>query len=889
MGLLSATAPALPLLLLLVVLAAAAAATTAIGVAASPTPPPTTTTPDQPKAYTVGAQLAPQLEATAAAIAAQAAEEDRPLTPQQREQVEQQQKKLDALFNRLPSTIQRPFSWTDPSNITAIVLSVLVSLTSSVDRQGGASLYVAIFAVLLRFRMRQAVALTSLTVFLGSLSPAIAAFCDPHLTERGVLALPDLPGALVILPAMYYGISWGVIVNALLPEWLLTLVVVVILFTSAVELAVATGRVVAARRQMVVLWDRLRCELARARGEPPPPPLLTAAERRARRREERRAKQKKKAEEAKNQTSSALPAAPSLAPGSSLFAAFRGRSTSSALASVAEGEGGGGAPSSKAPPGADDKSDNANGNSNSSSNDDAEGASPTPSPDFNDRPLTPNERADRDAALSRAKETARRLRHLRRRAEEAEAIALVYPAFHVPTVKGALDSAAKKGVRRRWTEGGEHATEGDASAASFCPESAAAELLAGEGDGREQDVAAVLARLGPVTGADALRAGAAGGGRLSDCGGVGVGGSDAPAAETPTPPPTAETPSSTEQPPVPRLTPKKLWRLQNQFELFLLLKVVVIHLATEAIRHHTAHPCTPRFWLMLGGFAGAVTIFLAIIVISYSRRRLWRGPQWLRGREQVIEERRERARQQRQRADDVEAAAAAEGGSDEAAAAAAETATAKPTTDDDDAQHQHQQPPVGCWQKFSAWRKGHSPFVPLPANQAITRLDACNATDGYRCWTRARIATLSLLSFPIGILSSSAGMAGGPIQAQLLLLLKLKPHVVAGTSRVLLSAFTLGTAVAFAVSGNLQVSYGLVFGLGNLILAPLGLLIFKKLRLPTFAVLGLSLAMGVIAVVALTLRRLAPELSLVAAALRGHVVLPPDERFTMSRFCHGTY
>jgi uncharacterized membrane protein YfcA len=851
--------------LLVVAAIAAAAATTAIGVAASPTPTPTTTTtPQQPNAYTVGAQLAPQLEAAAAAAATQAAEEARPLTPQQQQQVEQQQKKLDALWNRLPSTIQRPFSWTDPSNIAAVVLSVLVSLTSSVDRQGGASLYVAIFAVLLRFRMRQAVALTSLTVFLGSLSPAIAAFCDPHLTERGVLALPDLPGALVILPAMYYGISWGVIVNALLPEWLLTLVVVAVLFTSAVELAVATARVVAARRQMVVLWDRLRCELARARGEPPPPPLLTAAERRARRREER-AKKKKKAS-----PSCALPAAPSLAPGSSLFAAFRGRSTSSALASVAEGGGGDdGGPPSKAPPGADATA-NVNGSS-SSSNDGAE-ASPTPSPTTSpaiDRPLTPNERADRDAALSRAKETARRLRHLRRRAAEAEAIALVYPAFHVPTVKGALDSAAKKGVRRRWTAGGEHATDEDddaSAAASFCPEGAAAELLAGEGDGREQDVAAVLARLGPVTGADALRAGAAGGGgRLSDCG-VGVGGSD----ETP-PPPTAENPSSssTQQQP-PRLTPKKLWHLQNQFELFLLLKVVVIHLATEAIRHHTAHPCTPRFWLMLGGFAGAVTIFLAIIVISYSRRRLWRGPQWLRGREQVIEERRERARQ---RQADVEA------GSEGAAAAAA--AAAK-TTDEN-------QPPVGCWQRFSAWRRGHSPFVPLPANQAITRLDACNATDGYRCWTRGRIAALSLLSFPIGIISSSAGMAGGPIQAQLLLLLKLKPHVVAGTSRVLLSAFTLGTAVAFAVSGNLQVSYGLVFGLGNLVLAPLGLLIFKKLRLPTFAVLGLSLMMGAISVVVLTLRRLAPELSLVAAALKGHVILPPDERFTMSRFCHGTY
>lgn len=51
--------------------------------------------------------------------------------------------------------------------------------------------------------------MTAFTVFCGSLAPAIAAMSEPHTTERGVLALVDYAGALILLPTMYYGLSWG--------------------------------------------------------------------------------------------------------------------------------------------------------------------------------------------------------------------------------------------------------------------------------------------------------------------------------------------------------------------------------------------------------------------------------------------------------------------------------------------------------------------------------------------------------------------------------------------------------------------------------------------------------------------------------------------------------
>jgi hypothetical protein len=36
----------------------------------------------------------------------------------------------------------------------------------------------------------------------------------------------------------------------------------------------------------------------------------------------------------------------------------------------------------------------------------------------------------------------------------------------------------------------------------------------------------------------------------------------------------------------------------------LVLKIVVLHLVTEAVRHHTAKPCSGRFWFMVVGMTG---------------------------------------------------------------------------------------------------------------------------------------------------------------------------------------------------------------------------------------------------------------------------------------------
>jgi hypothetical protein len=51
--------------------------------------------------------------------------------------------------------------------------------------------------------------MTAFTVALGALGPGIAAMSEAHISERGITALVDYPSALLLLPCLFWGISWG--------------------------------------------------------------------------------------------------------------------------------------------------------------------------------------------------------------------------------------------------------------------------------------------------------------------------------------------------------------------------------------------------------------------------------------------------------------------------------------------------------------------------------------------------------------------------------------------------------------------------------------------------------------------------------------------------------
>lgn len=136
--------------------------------------------------------------------------------------------------------------------------------------------------------------------------------------------------------------------------------------------------------------------------------------------------------------------------------------------------------------------------------------------------------------------------------------------------------------------------------------------------------------------------------------------------------------------------------------------------------------------------------------------------------------------------------------------------------------------------------------------------------------------------------SCALGFPGGTANSWLLLGLGMKPHVVAATSRFLVTTFTFGTFVAYIISGQLRLTYALAYGLINLAAAPVGMALFRRAALPSLALLTLSLAMGAAAMGAFVGAEFAPAVQYQVARLAGAAPTRPiEDGFHLYRFCRG--
>jgi hypothetical protein len=341
-------------------------------------------------------------------------------------------------------------------------------------------------------------------------------------------------------------------------------------------------------------------------------------------------------------------------------------------------------------------------------------------------------------------------------------------------------------------------------------------------------------------------------------------------------------------------------------------------------------------------YAGIVTGFLMFNVTSYGRRRLLRGPHWVDALNQVRlikKEQQQRELQQLQdlagkesepglvapqvpmsRTADVSAASAAtaageavtvdlassSGGSHDgtavvpgtAAAAAGTRAAAAAGGSAAVVAEQQEEQPTGCWGRF----KKRLPWVWVTGPEAVTNINYCNSGNQYKNWQVPLILLCSIITFPIGVFGCALGLPGGPMMAFMLLALGLKPEVVAGTSRFLVLCFTFGSFVAHIIAGSLEPTLAASFGLLNLALAPLGMFIVAKLRPRGAYVIGLSLFMGVLGLVIVTVWQLVPLMSALAhmAQTGEHMHAPvlmgqrdiraslmdAGNTFNLNRFCH---
>jgi len=121
----------------------------------------------------------------------------------------------------------------------------------------------------------------------------------------------------------------------------------------------------------------------------------------------------------------------------------------------------------------------------------------------------------------------------------------------------------------------------------------------------------------------------------------------------------------------------------------------------------------------------------------------------------------------------------------------------------------------------------------------------------------------------------------------LLLGLHVRPHVVAATARLLVMAFTFGSCLAYVISGNLRVKHAVGYGLINLIVAPIGMALFQRAKLPSTALLLLSLTLGVAAMASFAGAELAPALDHLRDRLEGRATFRPlEDGFKLLRYCH---
>lgn len=190
--------------------------------------------------------------------------------------------------------------------------------------------------------------------------------------------------------------------------------------------------------------------------------------------------------------------------------------------------------------------------------------------------------------------------------------------------------------------------------------------------------------------------------------------------------------------------------------------------------------------------------------------------------------------------------------------------------------------------------------------EAVTNICYSNSRNSYASWRLPVILLCAAATLPVGIFGCALGLPGGPVMAHMLLALGLKPEVVAGTSRFLVLCFTFGSFVAHNISGGLQPTLAAAFGLLNLGLAPLGMLLITRVQPRGQFVIGLSLFMGVTGLLVVAVWQLVPLMTALSygratgdygltplqigygQGVRASVVAEGN-RFDLDRFCHSKH
>ncbi|MEW5299379.1 MAG: hypothetical protein WDW36_002402 [Sanguina aurantia] len=130
-------------------------------------------------------------------------------------------------------------------NLAILFGSVLIGTLANAAGVGGGAIYVPMFNIFIGFALKSSIALSQAVIMTGSMVSVALNMTKTH-AHAPTTPLINYEVALVISPILFVGVSMGVLLNVVLPSWLITLILLLLLTLLGAH-AVIKG---------VVLWQQ---------------------------------------------------------------------------------------------------------------------------------------------------------------------------------------------------------------------------------------------------------------------------------------------------------------------------------------------------------------------------------------------------------------------------------------------------------------------------------------------------------------------------------------------------------------------------------------------------------------------------------------------------------
>ncbi|GFR44449.1 hypothetical protein Agub_g5660, partial [Astrephomene gubernaculifera] len=124
----------------------------------------------------------------------------------------------------------------DFRTILALIIAVLVGAVATAAGVGGGAIYIPLFNALVGFALKPSTALSQACITAGSLAALVANLPRQHPAAPG-MPLVDFGLMVMLTPVLLVGVGMGVLLNVMLPSWLLTMLLLFLLLLLTAQAA----------------------------------------------------------------------------------------------------------------------------------------------------------------------------------------------------------------------------------------------------------------------------------------------------------------------------------------------------------------------------------------------------------------------------------------------------------------------------------------------------------------------------------------------------------------------------------------------------------------------------------------------------------------------------